>query len=55
MRRLSLGWPVLSPLSALAAQAKAGDDGAFDALMRETQTRVTAIAWRLLDYTTGEV
>ena len=46
---LSLGrWPVLSPLSALAAQAKAGDDGAFDALMRETSARVMAIGWRLL-------
>jgi len=45
---LTLGWPVLSPLSALAAQAKAGDDGAFDALMRETSARVMAIGWRLL-------
>ena len=46
---LTLGrWAAPSPLSALAARAKAGDDGAFDALMRETSARVTAIGWRLL-------
>jgi len=38
----------VSPLSALAARAQSGDDGAFDDLMRETQTRVLAIGWRLL-------
>jgi len=38
----------LSPLSALAARAQAGDDAAFDDLMRETEPRVLAIGWRLL-------
>ena len=35
-------------LSALAARAQAGDDRAFDDLMRETEPRVLAIGWRLL-------
>ena len=38
----------VSPLSALAARAQAGDDAAFDDLMRETEPRVLAIGWRLL-------
>ncbi len=38
----------VSPLSALAERAAAGDDGAFDDLMRETQSRVLAIGWRLM-------
>ena len=39
---------VVSALSALAARAQAGDDRAFDDLMRETEPRVLAIGWRLL-------
>lgn len=38
----------VSPLSALAVRAQSGDDGAFDDLMQETQSRVLAIGWRLL-------
>ena len=37
-----------SPLSALAARAQAGDDGAFDELMKETEERVISIGWRFL-------
>ncbi|HYK42299.1 MAG TPA: sigma-70 family RNA polymerase sigma factor [Thermoanaerobaculia bacterium] len=40
--------PAVSPCSALAARAQAGDDEAFDDLMRETEPRVLAIGWRLL-------
>ncbi len=38
----------LSPLSALALRAQAGDDGAFDQLMISTQDRILSLAWRLL-------
>ena len=44
---LTPGWPVLSPFRPCGA-GEAGDDGAFDALMRETSARVMAIGWRLL-------
>jgi RNA polymerase sigma-70 factor (ECF subfamily) len=40
--------PPPSAATRLALRAQAGDDGAFDELMRATEERVLAIAWRLL-------
>ena len=37
-----------SALCALVSRAQAGDDGAFDRLMLETQVRVISVAWRML-------